>query len=42
MNTIALNLPDWVTWIMDRHIPSIVLAVALVVFVVMDLGRPEE
>jgi hypothetical protein len=34
-----LNLLDW---IMDRHLPSIALAIALIVFIWHDLRHPEE
>lgn len=33
-------MPDWLTWILDRHLPSIACAVALLVFIVLDLRRP--
>jgi hypothetical protein len=37
-----MNILDWLTFLLDRHLPSIALAIALIVFIVYDLRDTEE
>jgi hypothetical protein len=37
-----MTAPDWLTFLLDRHLPSIALAIALIVFIVYDLRDAEE
>lgn len=43
MNAMAVNaVLGWLTWILDHHLPSVACAVAIIVFVVLDLRSHEE